>query len=287
MTWDIGILWEWQYDERFIKLMDSLCYKRGKKSYLVSNYNLHETIEKIINGSLKFRTVLDRATDCNTAFMPLVHLLQKQGSRIIEEPAKTAHSNDKTIMHIECLKNGLNVPESIILFPNDEIKEEMLYSIGIPFVIKPEVGGGGEGVVTEAFSVSDIINARSKNPNMVFIIQKKITPREVDRKRYWFRVFFVCGKIIPCFWNDITHVSQRLSPSEGKISKELIRIIKKISKFAELEFFSTEIAELDNGNFFVIDYVNDQCDMRFQSDAIDGVPDSVIKEIIEAIIDTL
>ena len=186
MTWDIGILWEWQYDERFIKLMDSLCYKRGKKSYLVSNYNLHETIEKIINGSLKFRTVLDRATDCNTAFMPLVHLLQKQGSRIIEEPAKTAHSNDKTIMHIECLKNGLNVPESIILFPNDEIKEEMLYSIGIPFVIKPEVGGGGEGVVTEAFSVSDIINARSKNPNMVFIIQKKITPREVDRKRYWF-----------------------------------------------------------------------------------------------------
>ncbi len=287
MIWDIGILWEWYYDERFIKLMDSLCYKRGKKSYLVSNYNLRETMDKIINGSLKFRTVFDRATDCNTAFLPLIHLLQKQGCRIIDEPAKTLHSNDKTIMHIECLRNGLNVPESIILFPSDEITEEMLNPIGRPFVIKPEVGGGGEGVVTEAFSVSDIMNARSKNPNGVLIIQKKITPRIVNGERYWFRVFFVCGKVIPCFWDDITHISRRLSSSEGKLSRELTRITRKISKFAELEFFSTEITQLDNGNFFVIDYVNDQCDMRFQSDSPDGNPDSVVEEIIEAIIDTL
>lgn len=287
MIWDICLVWEWQYDERFIKLFDALCQKRGEKSYLVSGYNLGETIEKIIKGDLNFKTVFDRATDCNSAFLPLIHLLQKQGSRIIDDPAKIARSSDKTIMHIECLRNGLKVPESIILFPRDEIKEEMLNSVGVPFVIKPELGGGGEGVITHAFSIADIMEARRKNPNEVLIVQKRVTPKESKGERYWFRVFFVCGKIIPCFWNDITHVSRRVPASEEKISKELAKITKKISKFAELQFFSTEIAQLDDGSFVVIDYVNDQCDMRFQSDTPEGVPDSVIEEIIEAIIDTL
>lgn len=287
MIWDIGLIWEWQYDERFIKLFDALCYKKGKKSYFISGYNLSETIEKITKGNLKFKAILDRATDCNIAFIPLVHLLQKQGSRVIDDPAKIARSSDKATMHIECLKAGLKVPESMILFPNDEITEEMLGSIGIPFIIKPALGGGGEGVIKDAFSISDIIMARSKSPNAVFIIQKKIIPREVDGNRCWFRVFFVCGKVIPCFWNDLTHVSRRVSPSQEKTFEKLIEITKKINTLTSLEFFSTEIAQLQNGDFVVIDYANDQCDMRFQSDTHEGVPDLVIEEIIEAIIDTL
>jgi hypothetical protein len=37
----------------------------------------------------------------------------------------------------------------------------------------------------------------------------------------------------------------------------------------------------------VVDYVNDQCDMRFQSDTPDGVPVSVVKEVAKAIVETL
>ena len=287
MVQDLGILWEWKYDERFVRLLDSLCYRKGKKSYLVSTYNLHETIEKVTAGTLKFKTILDRATDCNTAFIPLVHILQKKECRIIDELAKIARTNDKAIMHMEFFKAGLNVPDSIILFPNDELKEGMLNSIGTPFVIKPALGCGGEGVVIGASSLYDIIKVRRENPNAVLFIQKKIIPRESDGMRYWFRVFFVCGRIIPCFWNDITRVYQRFSPSHEKISRELAWIARKIYKLTGLEFFSTEITQLSDGDFVVVDYANDQCDMRFQSDSPDGVPDSVVEEIAEAIVATL
>ena len=59
-------------------------------------------------------------------------------------------------------------------------------------------------------------------------------------------------------------------------------IIRKIQKITNLDFFSTEIALTKEQKFIVIDYVNDQCDMRFQSKHFDGMPDNVVLQIIEA-----
>jgi hypothetical protein len=47
-----------------------------------------------------------------------------------------------------------------------------------------------------------------------------------------------------------------------------------------MDFFSTEIVLTDKGKFVAIDYVNDQCDMRFKSKHYDGVPDKVVYQII-------
>jgi hypothetical protein len=55
---------------------------------------------------------------------------------------------------------------------------------------------------------------------------------------------------------------------------------KIIEKITELDFFSTEIVLNKEKKFVVIDYVNDQCDMRFKSKHKDGVPDSTVKQII-------
>ena len=60
-------------------------------------------------------------------------------------------------------------------------------------------------------------------------------------------------------------------------------ITKKIAKITELDFFSTEIVLTEDGKFIVIDYVNDQCDMRFKSKHVDGVPDKVVEQIILAL----
>ena len=57
-------------------------------------------------------------------------------------------------------------------------------------------------------------------------------------------------------------------------------ITKTIAKITELDFFSTEIVLTNENKFIVIDYVNDQCDMRFKSKHIDGVPDNVIQNIV-------
>jgi hypothetical protein len=85
----------------------------------------------------------------------------------------------------------------------------------------------------------------------------------------------------------LTHIYRRLAPEEEMAFSDLKRITDKIQEIIGLEFFSTEIVQTEDGKFVVVDYVNDQCDMRFQSDTPDGVPDSVVEEIAKAIVEAI
>ena len=62
--------------------------------------------------------------------------------------------------------------------------------------------------------------------------------------------------------------------------KKLFQITKTIYKITQLDFFSTEIVLTTKNKFVVVDYVNDQCDMRLQSLHQDGVPDEIVHKII-------
>jgi len=288
MVWDLGILWEWGYDERFVRLLDSFCQRSGKTSYLVFPLNLDESLAKISSGELRFRVVFDRATDINPAFMPIVRFHQGTQSKIINDPEKAIRTYDKARMHLEFMSGGLNVPYTLILSPEQTVNEEEIEKVGRPFVIKTVEGeGGGEGVVLGAQTVDEVQRVREQNLGKLILIQENIIPDELHQRRCWFRVFFVCGKVIPCFWDDRTHVYQRLNPEEELIFGEQRRITEKIHEIIGLEFFSTEIVHTRDGRFVVVDYVNDQCDLRFQSDTPDGVPDSVIEEIVKSIVNSL
>ena len=63
--------------------------------------------------------------------------------------------------------------------------------------------------------------------------------------------------------------------------RKLRSITKKIAGISSLDFFSTEIVLTEDDNFLVIDYVNDQCDMRIKSKHYDGIPDNIVDEIIK------
>lgn len=288
MERDLGILWEWEYDKKFIGLLNSVCQISGKTSYLVSHHNLSESIAKIEAEELQFRVIIDRATDADPAFMPIIDFHRPKPSRIINDPEKAVRANNKAIMHYEFMKQELNVPLSLFLSPGEEINDEILDKVGRPFVIKPvEGGGGGEGVIVGANAIDDVGQAQEQAPGQTIVIQELIVPRELYGMRCWFRVFYACGKVIPCFWDDQTHFYRRLAPEEENVFGELRRITQIINEIVGLEFFSTEIVQTHDRGFIVTDYVNDQCDMRFQSDAPDGVPDSVVEEIAEAIVNTL
>ena len=56
--------------------------------------------------------------------------------------------------------------------------------------------------------------------------------------------------------------------------------MKKIFNVARLDYFSSEFALNENDELFLIDYVNDQCDMRLKSKHADGVPDLVVVTFI-------
>jgi glutathione synthase/RimK-type ligase-like ATP-grasp enzyme len=288
MVWDLGILWEWEYDERFVRLLDSFCQRSGKTSYLISPSNLGQSMAMIAKGELRFRVVFDRATDSDPAFMPIVRLHQEAQSRIISDPEKALRTYNRALMHLEFMNGGLNVPYTIMLSPGESVDERALEIIGCPFVIKPVEGeGGGQGVVLGAQTIEEVEKARKQYPGKLVLIQENIVPCKFYGLRCWFRVFFICGKVIPCFWDDQTHIYQRLTPEEEIIFGELMKIALKVQEITGLEFFSTEVVQTEDGKFVVVDYVNDQCDMRFQSDTPDGVPDSVIEEIARAIVGTL
>jgi hypothetical protein len=195
-------------------------------------------------------------------------------------------------MHLEFLSHGIDVPYTIIISPYDHQKEvelslSTLAHLGRPFIIKPaNTTGGGTGVILGAETLRDVIESRQHHRRDKYLLQEKIVPAPVNGKRAWFRVFWVCGTIIPCWWDDLTHVYALLSESESAMHEldHLQSITGKIGALCGLDFFSTEIAVTSGRRFVTIDYVNEICDMRLQSAHPDGVPDQVVREIAGTIV---
>ncbi len=284
MLTDVAILWEWEYDEDFVRILDSQCAQFGLTSFLIYPYNLRDVETEIYKGTFAARFFYDRASDANTVFEPIVkHLLQTE-SYPLNDPEELGTALDKATMHGYLIEHGIHVPYTIILSPNRDwtkIKIGELLRLGEPFIIKPAIGGGGLGVELNAKTLFDIVKAREGKSKERFLLQEKVLPIQFGDRRAWFRIFYICGKVIGCWWDDMTHLYFRVTPEEEKVYglERLESVTRKIAGITKLNFFSTEIAIADKETFVVVDYVNDQCDMRLQSRYPDGVPDEVVEEV--------
>lgn len=290
---DLGLAYVWEYDEDFINLTERILQGSGISTYRISNHNVENATGKIRDREISLNFYLDRASDVDEDFDEIAGIMTRRKSIVFNPYKKTEHAIDKANMHLEFITAGLHVPYSIIIPPHSE-KEEIYISLddlsilGRPFIIKPcNTTGGGVGVVTGAETLNEIINERTSNLDDKYIIQQKIYPDFIDGKRTWFRCFWAFGRTIPTWWDDQTHIYMELKneDSEKFKLKKLSSITKKIAAITGLDFFSTEIVLTPDGNFVVVDYVNDQCDMRLKSLYVDGVPDIVVKKIIESMRD--
>ncbi len=289
MNYDLAVAHTWEYDIDFINSIKDVLSTKSLLTLLISYENLHEVFTQIKNDEIKCKFFLDRASDAEEEFEPLAKLMEEKQVFILNKYSHVEFATDKATMHLEFITNGINTPYTIIISPYKEKKDielslEQLAKLGRPFIIKPaNTTGGGIGVVTGAETLADVLKARKTLENDKYLLQGKIEPVEIDNKRFWFRSFYAFGKIIHCWWNDLTHIYDEVDSSEYEKYNlhEMDEIVNKIHKITNLEFFSTEIALTKEQNFVVIDYVNDQCDMRFKSKHFDGVPDSVVYEIIE------
>ena len=108
-----------------------------------------------------------------------------------------------------------------------------------------------------------------------------ILPDDLDGKRAWFRVYYAFGEIIPCWWDDRTHMYSELSPAHERRYglKGLRDVMHTIQSICRLDFFSSEIAYTAEKRFIVVDYVNEVCDMRLQSKYENGAPDVIVHRI--------
>ncbi len=289
MHYTLCLAWNWEYDAGFTQLVQQACTRQGLTLLQVTPGNLEQTLAALHSGDLDLDALLDRASDSDEHFQPLVNWAQRRGRFCINPQVQSRWSWDKATMHLEFIRQGLLTPHTIILPPQTEqpaLPTLDLMPLGGPFNIKPAAGGGGEGVVLQATSLEQIHSARSEYPQEKILLQSYIEPVLLEGRPAWFRVLVCDGAVYPCWWDTSTHVYARLNAEE--IARfglgGLRQVARRIAILSRLQLFSTEIAFTSDGELVVTDYVNDPLDLRLQSAAADGVPDAIVSNIASRLV---
>ncbi|MBL7131913.1 MAG: hypothetical protein ISS45_11035 [Candidatus Omnitrophica bacterium] len=297
--YDFGLNWSGTIQEGFVNLLKAAC-KDKKLSFLwISDENIKSVLRDLDGKKIAIKTLLDTEATYNKKddlYARICYLVKDSGGAVINDPDRTKSAVDKSAIHYELINAGIPAPYTVIVrnWQPDTycLSDEERKKIGIPFVIKPALGYGQLGVIRDARgSILEIAQARNFDRGDNFLLQEKIIPIELGRKRAWFRVFNVFNSIIPCWWDDQRNLYEHVCYEEFNTFGlfPLVKIVSKIAGFTRMAWFSTEVAiDKKNGRmrFLAIDYVNDQCDMGMQMETLSGVPDAVVKYTANHIVDT-
>jgi hypothetical protein len=286
MTHDLCLAWNWEYDADLAAFLEEACQRQGVLLLQVTPNNLADICAALAGGQLGFRALLDRASDADPQFLPLVDWAREHSVLRINAYEQARRSWNKATMHLVFLTAGLHVPHTIILPPYGEqadLAPPDLAVLGTNFSIKPACRGGGEGVINCASSWSEVLAARQQYPAEPYLLQANIEPVHLNGRPAWFRIIYCAGRVYPCWWNVSTHVYQAVSVAQEVAYglSPLHHIAARIGAVSGLELFSTEIALTASGEFIAIDYVNDPLDLRLQSKAADGVPDDIVRDLAQ------
>ena len=282
--YDLCLAWNWEHDVDFVQLIEAACAARGMTLLQVTPDSLDLTLTGLQNGDISYSTLFDRASESDPRFQPLVEWAGQHRSFFMNPQERTLWSGDKATMHLEFISRGLCTPYTIILPPYSRhsfLHPCDLEPLGGSFAIKPACEGGGDGVILEATSWQQVLDARQQYPHEKYLLQAHVTTRILDGCPAWFRVLFCNGAVYPSWWNQQTHVYTRVTAEEKARFglRSLREIPARIAQICSLHLFSTEIALTEEQEFLVVDYVNDPVDLRLQSRAADGVPDGDVKSI--------
>ena len=282
--YDLCLAWNWEYDADFVHLIEAACAARGLSLLQVTSDSLDQVLAGMQNGEISYRSLFDRASESDPRFQPLVDWATRHRTFCMNPQKRTRWSGDKATMHLEFISRGLQTPYTIILSPYSKyssIDSCDLAPLGGSFAIKPACEGGGDGVILEATSWQQVLEARQQYPDEKYLLQAQVTTCILDGRPAWFRVLFCNGAVYPCWWDQRTHVYARVTAQEKARFglRNLRELPMRIAQISGLQLFSTEIALTEAGHFLAVDYVNDPVDLRLQSRAADGVPDGYVENI--------
>jgi hypothetical protein len=285
-VYDFCVAWNWVYDADFITLLNQSCQSRGLSLLQITPDNLPQMLNSLAGRELSCLIFLDRASDEDPQFLPLVQWVREDSIRSINEYELAERTWDKAEMHSLLISVGLDVPPTIILPPFidlPELPEIDILLLGDQFTIKPAHGSGGVGVMTSITSWEQILSVRKEHATDHYLLQAHVTPQLLDSRHAWFRVIFCLGNVFPCWWDPSSHIYAPVNDEE--LSRfnlsPLIEITHALADLCQLDLFSSEIAYTSDGSFVVVDYVNDQIDLRLQSNTAEGVPDIIVHKIAD------
>lgn len=298
-SFDLAVAWTWPPDAEFVGLIEEAALAHKASILRIEAHNVRQILHALEVGGIRIRRILDRASDESDVFVPLARWVQSHANA--EDPSAPRPINthelmlraaDKATMHLEFLSAGLSVPHTYIFppaasHPDAMMPPEELHQLGVPFVVKPaNTTGGGNGVVVGVRSTDEVRELRRTHPGDKYLVQELIRPAYLGDYRAWFRVFFVCGDTHLCWWDDRTHVYEEVSDDDERFfGLDVLReVTRNIAAICGLEFFSTELAQTQDGRVVAVDYVNEMCDMRPQSTVPNGVPLHVVRRVAERLV---
>ena len=286
--YDLGIAYKWIYDKEFINQIEEIFHSKSLTTYIIHEHNVDEATKLIKNNHVSFNVYLDRGSDEDENFEEIAQFLKDSDTRIINHYDLVDDAIDKSVMHQKLLENNILVPKTIILPPFEEdetfsFSEESLNELGIPFIIKPAYySGGGDDVNVNGKSIDEIIDLRKKLYDDSILLQKKVYPKEIGKKRIWIRSLYAFGNCYHLLWNDSTKIyDDELDFANKNLDTlKLNNLMNMLAEISGFDYFSSEIAITENDEYYLIDYVNDQCDMRKKTQHADGVPDLIVEKYI-------
>jgi hypothetical protein len=287
---DLLLAYDWPYDRPFVQLLREVFARHGLDLLAVSPETLDSSFADLLAGRVRARAFLDRASDTDRAFLPLESWAAEHIPLQLNPGQRRRQVWIKTNLHWDFIAAGIHTPHTLAI-PSLKTLPELpqkpdLTPLGVPFSIKPDLGGGGWGVVTDAAGWEDVEQARKRHPEEALILQAFIEPTLLDGRRAWFRVLYACGAVFPCWWSDRERV---FGPPVSAQDREALGlqplwdITQIAARIAGLQLISCEIARVEDGRFIVVDYANDPVDLRFQPHAREGMPAGVARELAEAI----
>jgi hypothetical protein len=282
--YDLCLAWNWEYDADFVAILEAAFVARGLSLWQVTPENITAALETLSASDTEILSFLDRASEADANFIPLVEWAVAHGIFEINSHARSVHAVNKASMHLEFITAGIHTPHTIILPPYSQQPYLSLLdfsSLGEKFIVKPAHGGGGEGVLLEISTLGQVLEARQAHPQDYYLLQAHISPVQLAGRPAWFRVFFCGGKIYPFWWDMTTHVYVPVEEQEDRRFGlgSVASTTRTIAQVCGLDLFSTEIALTASGLFVVVDYVNNPIDLRLQSATPDGVPDETVWDI--------
>ena len=290
INYDLCLAWNWEYDSDFVKLLDCACQSKRLSLLYITPDNLKNILDSLDNNRITFKVFFDRASDTDKRFILVDQWAHNHSVYRINARERASRSWNKATMHLNLINAGVHTPYTIII-PSYEEQPDLtpidLSSLGDSFFIKPAHGSGGEGVKKDSNSFNQVLIARQEHPADIYLLQARIFPVQLDTRPAWFRIIYCEGQVYLSWWDIHTHIYTPVTPEEEEqyTLSPLRSISASIARLCGLELFSTEIALTPDSLFVVVDYVNDQIDLRIQSKTLDGVPDDIVCNIVERLVD--
>lgn len=293
-VYDLVMTHKLDTDDYFIHRVQYHCAERGLNFFLVEPLWVERFYDCYARNEVWARVLLNMHSEHHLPddiYHRLVLLAHHKSTRVIDPPDLAQAAFDKALMHQKLAEAGFDVPFTVIVPEKEsstfQLAREDRQKLGTPFVVKPSHGYGRRGVVLDATDERDLARSISAWPNPAYLVQQKIVPRHVGEHPAYWRVFYVYGQVWVCWWNCFTDCYREPIETEKEAHRlqRLEEIARKIAALTGMQFFSSEIAETDEGKLVLIDYVNDQCHMLSQSsNPRMGVPDGVVAEIAEKLV---